>query len=238
MWMKKREPAVIAGRLSGIIFFVRGIIGCGARHVMLIGMLSCACCLYSYPQIKGSGGQGKEGKCNGHDYVDLGLSVKWATCNVGASFPSDYGDCYAWGETSVKLEYTEANSAAYGKEIGDVAGDDHYDASSLQWGGSWRLPTRNEWNELRNQCCWTWMEIDGTAGYRVTGKNGHSIFLPAAGWRSGMIHYGAGYRGYYWSSTPDKGTTVLAYYFYFDGSTCRVDWNSRFSGRSIRPVIE
>uniref|UniRef100_UPI0025B2398C PEGA domain-containing protein n=2 Tax=uncultured Muribaculum sp. TaxID=1918613 RepID=UPI0025B2398C len=81
---------------------------------------------------------------NGHEYVDLGLSVKWAACNVGASSPEDYGNYYAWGETATKAEYTESNSKTYGKTMGDISGNPQYDAARANWGGTWRLPTKAE----------------------------------------------------------------------------------------------
>ena len=83
---------------------------------------------------------------NGHEYVDLGLSVKWATCNVGASSPEDTGYDFAWGETKPKATYTESNSVTYGNSsIGNIAGDARYDAARANWGGSWRLPRKRRY---------------------------------------------------------------------------------------------
>ena len=91
------------------------------------------------------------GTISGHEWVDLDLSVKWATTNVGASSPSDYGYYFAWGETSTKSEYTEANSRTRKTSMGDIAGNDAYDAARANWGGTWRLPTKAECEELKNQ---------------------------------------------------------------------------------------
>ena len=145
------------------------------------------------------------GKHNGHEYVDLGLpsGLKWATCNVGASSPSDYGDYYAWGEISTKSSYDENNSTTSGKEIGDIAGNLTYDVARAEWHGSWRLPTKKEFQELLDYCTWEWTTQDGVNGYRVTSQiNGNSIFLPAAGFRHRTSSHSQGSDGYYWSATP------------------------------------
>ncbi len=175
---------------------------------------------------------------NGHEWVDLGLSVKWATCNLGASSPSDYGDYYAWGETTPKAMYSDSNSKTYNKSIGDISGNPEYDAARANWGGSWRLPTQTECVELRDRCTWTWTSQGGHNGYKVTGPNGNSIFLPAAGCRDGSSLYGAGTSGNYWSSTPKESNTQNAYDLYFFSSDHRVDWYYRNYGCSVRPVSE
>ena len=140
-------------------------------------------------------------KHNGHEYVDLGLSVKWATCNVGATSPEDFGHYFAWGETSPKDEYTEDNCSTCGKQMSDIAGNAQYDAATANWGGDWRMPTKAEQEELLNNCTWTWTTQNGVNGYNVKGPNGNSIFLPAAGSRKSSL-YGAGSGGGYWGSTP------------------------------------
>ena len=178
------------------------------------------------------------GTINGHQWVDLGLSVKWATCNVGASSPSDYGNYYAWGETRTKSEYTEDNSSTYGINIGDISGDSRYDVARANWGGTWRLPTKAEVQELIDKCTWTWTSQGGHNGYRVTGPNGSSIFLPAAEYRYGSSLYGAGAFGYYWSSTPYESVARLAYGLYFGSSAHGLHWRSRAYGRSVRPVSD
>ena len=136
--------------------------------------------------------------------IDLGLSVKWATCNVGASTSEFYGNYYAWGETSTKSEYWTSNSKTFGKNLGDISGNAQYDAARANWGGSWRMPRKAEFDELRKHCTWQWTTQNGVKGYKVTSKtNGNSIFLPAAGWRYGSSsHHDVGEEGKYWSSTP------------------------------------
>lgn len=177
---------------------------------------------------------------DGHEYVDLGLpsGVKWATCNVGASKPEEYGDYFAWAETKTKKEYTKENSKTCGKDRNDISGSSRYDAARANWGGNWRMPTKAEMQELRDKCTWTRTTQNGKNGYKVTGPNGNSIFLPAAGRRYGSSLEYAGSNGYYWSSTPyDGNDDNNAYYLYFcDGQG--VYYDGRGIGRSVRPVLE
>ena len=176
---------------------------------------------------------------NGHDYVDLGLpsGLKWATCNVGASSPEEYGGYYAWGETTTKIEYTEENCLTFGKQMNDISGNTQYDAATANWGGAWRMPTYDELNELNTQCTWTWTTQDGVNGYKVEGPNGNSIFLPAAGHRYGSSLYNAENFGYYWSSTPYENFDYDAYYLYFSSASHDMSSNDRYYGRSVRPVF-
>ncbi len=178
------------------------------------------------------------GRINGHDYVDLGLSVKWATCNVGADSPTDYGDYFAWGETSPKSEDNTDNSVTYNVGMSDISGNADYDAARANWGGTWRMPTSDEVDELINDCTTEWTTLSGVNGYKVTGPNGNSIFLPAAGWRGATSLRDTGEDGSYWSSTLDKSGTGGAYGLdfgdgYFDGC-----WYYRVNGQSVRPVSE
>ena len=175
------------------------------------------------------------GVINGHEWVDLGLSVKWATCNVGADAPSDYGNYYAWGETSTKSSYTEDNCKYYGVDIGSNISGTKYDAARANWGGTWRMPTIEEFEELRNKCTWTWTTQGGHNGYRVTGPNGKSIFLPAAGRMEDASLYNVGSIGDYWSATHDYNTTRA----WGLGLKSDNHWgfqDSRNEGCSVRPV--
>ena len=189
----------------------------------------------------------KSGTINGYEYVDLGLpsGLKWATCNVGASSPEEYGDYYAWGEIETKSEYTEDNSKTYRKSMSDISGNAMYDVACAKWGGSWRLPTKKELEELESKCKWEWVTISGKKGYKVTGPNGKSIFLPAAGYRDGSSLYLAGEDGYYWSSAPREwGSGPIwsrdcdAYRLYFCSFHRYVNVLSRYRGQSVRPVSE
>ena len=178
------------------------------------------------------------GSSNGHDWVDLGLSVKWATCNVGASKPEDYGNYYAWGETSTKTEYTKDNSKTWEKSMGDIEGNSSYDAATANCGGAWRMPTTAEMQELRDRCNWKWTTQNGVKGYKVTGPNGNSIFLPAAGCRYGSSLDDAGSFGYYWSSTPEDNDYTGACHFYFASHSLKMGYQNRAYGQSVRPVLE
>ena len=178
------------------------------------------------------------GSLNGYEYVDLGLSVKWATCNIGADSPEDYGNYYAWGETVTKETYTSSNSVTYGVEMDDFSGDAEYDAATANWGSPWRMPTDSELTELRTSCTWTWTTFNDVNGCEVTGTNGNSIFLPAAGYRDGSSLSGAGSYGRYWSSSPSSSSTNFAYDLYFLSSSVYRDYDFRYFGLCVRPVSE
>ena len=176
----------------------------------------------------------------GYDWVDLGLpsGLKWATCNVGACNPEEAGYYFAWGETRPKSSYTRANSTSCGKSWGDIGGDSSRDAARANWGGSWRMPTKAEFQELIDNCTWTWTTQNGHNGYEVMGRNGYSIFLPAAGYfRSDLGSYGS--YCLYWSSTPGpSGTADCAVYASLREDKRFVDYDDCFRGQSVRPVLE
>ena len=174
-----------------------------------------------------------------YEYVDLGLpsGLKWATHNIGATSPEEYGDYFAWGEVFTKDEYTEANSLTYGKPMDDISGT-QYDAATFNWGGEWRMPTRTEMKELLDNCTWTLTTQNGVSGYKVTSKtNGNSIFLPAAGYRNVTSLNLADDEGNYWSSSPSSNYAAYRLYFYI-GSHPLVSYNNRYYGYSVRPVRE
>lgn len=205
---------------------------------------------------EGEGGTEDEGdgKVNGYAYVDLGLSVKWATMNVGATSPEEYGDYFAWGETQPKSEYNWGTykwcDGEYGNltkycslsEFGIVDNktklEPEDDAATVNWGGAWRMPTRNEQDELRTECNWTLDTMNGVDGYTVTGPNGNSIFLPMPGYFYDKVIEDIGINGTYWSSEHAEYYSSEAYVFYIyaDGD---ISWNvdARCYGNSIRPVL-
>ena len=181
---------------------------------------------------------------NGHEAVDMGLSVKWATCNIGAFSPSEFGDYLAWGELATKPTYTEENSETYKKAIGNITGNPQYDAARAKWGGNWRMPTAEEFQELIDGCIWekrhTLDNVYKFIGYQVTSKsNGNSIFLPAGGIFKTQIELYSLHSGHYWSGSSKSDPGLAAKEFYFDShNKIRISWASRDLGLSIRPVIE
>ena len=179
------------------------------------------------------------GASNGYTWVDLGLpsGTKWATINVGADSPEEYGDYFAWGETTTKSTYTRSNYN-YSSNATTLPLD--RDAAYTNWGNSWRMPTRTEQNELGNTSytTWTWTTQNGVKGYKVTSKiNGNSIFLPAAGSRYGSDLYSAGSSGYYWSSSLSTDLSGYAYGLSFNSSDVSSINTNRYDGQSVRPVL-
>lgn len=185
--------------------------------------------------------------------VDLGLpsGLKWAIFNVGATKPEEYGGYFAWGETEPKSHYnwstykwcngskysiTKYNiNARYGTVDNKTILDPEDDAAHVNWGGSWRMPTYEEWTELKTLCTWTWTSQNGVNGRKVTGPNGNSIFLPAAG--SGPNY--AGSYGYYWSSSRCSSSHAYNAY-YGSGDSYKLDgyYSERCIGFPVRPVSE
>ena len=195
---------------------------------------------------------------NGREYVDLGLpsGTKWATCNVGATAPEEYGDYFAWGEITTKSSYNWStykwcngdynNLTKYNTDSGYGTVDNKTtltladDAAAANWGGRWRMPTDDEWTELRENCTWTWTadhQGTGIAGRVVTGPNGNSIFLPSAGYRRNDYLNGAGNFGYYWSSSLDTGSPLNAWNVYFNSGNVDRSSYLRYYGLSVRPVL-
>lgn len=188
---------------------------------------------------------------NGHEYVDLGLpsGLKWATCNVGATKSEEFGDYYAWGELEVKRDYSSykrirsfasllVDSLVGCEFIGKDISNTKYDVAHVLWGSSWRMPTKEEQDELRNECNWTWTTQNGVNGYNVLGSNGNSIFLPAAGCHNGAGVNLDGVLGSYWSASLDGDSSGFAYCLDLSSDNCGMDSCGRSCGRSVRPVSE
>ena len=192
-----------------------------------------------------------------HDFVDLGLpsGTLWATCNVGANNPEDYGDYFAWGETTTKsnydwstlkycldnegYEYSKYNTKSqYGSVDNQKDLEQSDDAATANWGSNWCMPTPAQFQELKDKCEWTWSTKNGKNGYEVKGPNDNTIFLPAAGSRNGASLNGVGSDGYYWSSSlltnnPQGGHRL--YFYWFD--VLPDGWGYRCYGFSVRPVL-
>ena len=176
---------------------------------------------------------------NGHEYVDLGLpsGLKWATCNVGATTPEEYGSYFAWGETDTKEVY---NRDTYTYTSTPTRLPLSADAANVNWGGTWRMPTGDEIEELMdtNNCTWEWTTQNGVNGYKVTSnKNGNYIFLPAAGERYNYDLNNAGSNGYYWSSSLVASYCQCANYILFDSGSVGLYDSGRISGQSVRAVF-
>lgn len=178
-----------------------------------------------------------EPKLNYEEAVDLGLpsGLKWASCNIGATSPEECGDYFAWGEIDPKSNYSEFNSIAYKKKLKQIVGDGNYDVATARLGKQWYIPTKTDFEELINNCTWTWTTVNGVNGYEVTGSNGNSIFLPSTGYRDATSYNHDGKSGEYWSSTPHKSTEYSYYLCYVEGSYYTF-WNCRYVGRCVRPV--
>ena len=186
---------------------------------------------------------------NGHEYVDLGLpsGIKWATCNVGATKPEEYGSYYAWGETEEKSNYSWStykwcngsyNSITKYTTQSAVTLYPEDDVAHVKWGGGWRMPTYEELVELHDNCTWIWTKENGINGYKVTSYNGNSIFLPAAGYYlDGSEIVKVGVMGHYWSkllSSEKCDANALCFHSNnHDFYRC-----NRNSGKPVRPVCD
>lgn len=179
---------------------------------------------------------------NGHEWVDLGLSVKWATCNVGAIQPEEFGDYFAWGEVEPKEDYAwNTYKHSEGSNLIKYTGSDKTvldpedDAATVNWGGEWRIPTIAELDELKNNCTWDWTTQNGVNGYKVTGTNGNSIFLPVTGFMYGKNLTNDEW-GFYSSNSYGNGAMSNTSSMSFASNI--IDWNhsARRYGRSVRPV--
>ena len=207
------------------------------------------------------------GTINGYEWVNLGLpsGLKWATCNVGSSAPEDYGDYFAWGDAETYYSSLDPLTWKYGKngynwesyEWGDGNVFGKYntdrlhgvvdnlttleladDAARANWGGDWRMPTDDDWYELNAECTGEWTTRNEVNGMLVTGPNGNSIFLPAAGTRVGesLINVGGG--GYYWSSTLMEDEPAKAFIFFIGSEDHYRSGSSRYFGHTVRPVVQ
>ncbi|MBO7132784.1 MAG: DUF1566 domain-containing protein [Bacteroidales bacterium] len=187
------------------------------------------------------------GQKNGHTYIDLGLpsGLLWATCNVGANAPEEYGDYFAWGETTPKETYNWDTYKYYDGSVTKYTGSDSLtileasdDAATANWGAGWRMPTADEMRELQDYCIVVWTEQNGVNGRKFTGPNGNSIFLPAAGYRIDSELDNAGSDGYYWSSSLSSGNTDRAWHLYFYSGNYYMSNRYRYYGFTVRAVCQ
>lgn len=208
-----------------------------------------------------------------HEAVDLGLSVKWAKCNVGANTPIEYGDYFAWGETTPKTRYDKSTYKYYSSAIwidpdGLPINDPGYtkyvkqenaisygyhdtfdnktqldkedDAAYMNWGGKWRMPTGKEFQELINNCTWSYVTISDVNAYKVTGPSGNYIYLPLADWQYYSFETPEKMcrSGYYWSSTLNSKDSYKVDAIRIEEYTLYLVNYERIIGCSVRPVTE
>lgn len=200
---------------------------------------------------------------NGHEYVDLGLpsGLKWATCNLGAASPEEYGGYYAWGETEEKEYYSwgtykyfyfdenrnysitkYCTESDYGIVDDKIILEPEDDVAHVKWGGTWRMPTETDFDELCKNCTSKWTTHNDVKGRIFKGPNGNSIFFPAAGYNADDVCLIGGI-GYYWSSSLKGGRSLGDYSdkacsLDMTKSTLECDANHRDLGHSVRPVSE
>ena len=188
-----------------------------------------------------------------HEYVDLGLpsGTLWATCNVGANVPEEFGDFFAWGETEPKEGYSwetykwcngsfdnltkYCTNSSEGIVDNNTELEPEDDAAYVNWGSSWRMPTTDQQTELRTKCTWTWTTRKGVNGRLVTGPNGASLFLPASGYRNASLHRDAGYSCFCWSRSLSAGS-AYAYSMDFDSLAVYLGNLHRNFGFTVRAV--
>lgn len=186
--------------------------------------------------------------------VDLGLSVKWANMNVGASSPTDYGMYFMWGDVvghpgvvtdgftfawaSYKWGTSQSNMTKYNSSDGKTTLEAADDAARAYWGGKWRMPTQTEMSELVNNTDQEWTTINSVAGRKFMKKSDHNvyIFLPAAGYRDNTDVIYQGYGGRYWSSTLRSDLPGSAYRLVFSSGSANVDSSNRYYGNTVRAV--
>lgn len=264
-----------------VMLFALGTVSVYAQNYMTVVQKDGEKFQYLVSNIDSVYFSGQEGPAIKYEYVDLGLSVKWAIYNIGATKPEEYGDYFAWGDTTTYYEagyaqetpqahwkdgkssgYTWTNyrlrtsgnsydnvklskyntNSKYGSIDNNTTLDPEDDVAHVKWGGNWRMPTKLEQDELRNNCTWKWYdsgntEFNGVAGYKVTsnieGCTDRFIFLPAAGHRSDVSLDQVGSVGYYLSSSLYTDRPYDAWNIY---NYERANYNYRYYGFSVRPV--
>lgn len=174
----------------------------------------------------------------GHMYVDLGLpsGTLWSVCNMGADKPEEFGSYYAWGETSTKSSYNW-NTYSIGTELDSLPVlDDAHDAAAANWGYGWRMPSREDFDEIVTYCTKAWTTRNNVYGYLITGPNGNSMFLPASGGRGDGNIYESGSCGFYWLNSVYTSDTQFAWGFLLDSDSFSETSYYRMYGQTIRPV--
>lgn len=231
---------------------------------------------YNIAITEACGGTGVTIPDEEHECVDLGLSVKWATCNIGANVSEEFGDYFAWGEITgyndgkksfnwhtykwssdaswtglTKYTCLDGQTVGLWYDNGSFIGDNiailemDDDVAHAKWGGTWRLPTKTEFEELCNNCIWEWTTLNGVKGYSVTSQvNNESVFFPASGSRFNDKVEGLGMSdnarcwGSYWASSLQTNYSYSAFGLHFGQNEINCDYRSRFYGFSVRAVCQ
>ncbi len=167
------------------------------------------------------------------DPIDLGLSVKWASHNLGAPCQEQPGYYVGWGDVSCQLQSTYYEDYPVLPQIGGTP----FDAARRYWGETWRIPTVQEMLELMQRCQWQWTQVNGVTGFWITGRTGNSIFLPAGGDRYGCQFEDAYYFGRYWCDQIDEQDNARAYLLEFSQTSGNLFTLARYMGLLIRPVL-
>lgn len=206
-----------------------------------------------HPESPSTDNQSGQSELSGIKAVDLGLSIKWASCNVGASNPEDLGGRYAWGEIVEKDSYTEENYSLakpfktytndwerqvtlYEYQHLDIMGT-QYDIAHVKMGGYWRIPTKSECEELVNNCKVVETSLKGKRGYLFTGSNGNSIFIPQKDSGSDGC-WTTDERYVYYDNYVCGGSTPMQAYILQGGKCDYYSWSSKCQGLHVRAVTE
>lgn len=201
-------------------------------------------CLVAVASITVFSGCKKDNNLAGHEYVDLGLEsgTLWATTNLGANTPEEFGDYYAWGEITPKDSYTADNYTGNNNNLVRIFSNPIHDAATANWGDDWRMPTMFDIEELASDCTWIMTTQAGVLGYKVVGPNGNSIFLPASGYYDGVTKEGVGTDVNCWTGNASTDP--------FDGNAISITistnlpvayaktWENCYRGLTIRPVTD
>ncbi len=259
-WGTSRKPTVEDSHLSTsnwsepYVCTITGLVPATTYHVRAYALRGLE---YYYGEEKSFTTEENGGGGGTHDYVDLGLpsGTLWATCNVGANSPEEYGDYFAWGETAPKDDYIWTTykycNGGYAKltkycnksDYGNNGFTDNLttlvpsdDAATANWGSDWCMPSDDQWEELLENTTNVWTIQNGVNGMLFTGNNGNSLFLPAAGLRWDSYLDDGGSNGDYWSSSLFTGSPVGAWHFGFGSDGFDMSLDYRISGRSVRAV--
>lgn len=167
-----------------------------------------------------------EGRLNGYEYVDLGLKVKWASENVGATEELPSGELFAWGEITSKEEYLNENYEAVDTKIEYIKRKADHDAATVIMGRGWYMPSDSDYAELMERCTWELVSTDNESGYRVTGPNGNSIFMPMDATHN------------YWTSRGVKEDNAHAYALHLSDTLREIATHPAHLGGYIRAVTQ